>query len=466
MSRAVVLGALLVALTAAASAGDASAYGSAAGGGGSGTAIERVPHGPTVNVRAFLHHGRLAFVSGTTLWVLDGNTAKLRELPTSGGGPTSVQPMFSSDGKWLAYLEQRRNAVTDQQSARLWIAHADGTDAHVVPHVDVFSLFGWSPKSDVLAVATGPIRTKHPCPCYSPTTLRLVSPDGQTRTLARTSWLYGASWSPNGQEIAVAAISYPVSKIVVYPVAGGPGTTWLQLRTRQRLNGMNDVLIEIAGWWRTLGIGFWVFGDGMVHNNDETPLDLIAAPDAKPRVLAQTLSDGTTEVTSATNRGQLAVVADISHGNNGGRVFWDKKQVQLCNPASACRPLIDRGSKVTVDPAWSPNGSTLAFIEAPDYTSAGWRQPFMHRWYAQHELLLYDAATQKIRVKSSAAGASVPAWSADGKALLYVADDALWMLASTTSQPVKIATPLFTQTQWPAYYGQVAWSAQFTWSSR
>jgi hypothetical protein len=32
-----------------------------------------------------------------------------------------------------------------------------------------------------------------------------------------------------------------------------------------------------------------------------------------------------------------------------------------------------------------------------------------------------------------------------------------------SAKPVEIATPLYTQQQWPAYYGQIDWTAQFDW---
>jgi dipeptidyl aminopeptidase/acylaminoacyl peptidase len=87
----------------------------------------------------------------------------------------------------------------------------------------------------------------------------------------------------------------------------------------------------------------------------------------------------------------------------------------------------------------------------------------MRHWYNAHELLLYDAHSERIRAVPEARGATVPAWSPDGKRLLYVADNALWLLPSLSAKPVEIATPLYTQQQWPAYYGQIDWTAQFDW---
>ncbi len=429
--------------------------------GGGRRSVERVPGGPVVNVHAFAGHGRLAFVSGATLWVLDGARGALRRVATPRGYMVPQSPAFSPDGRWLAYVEASPNLVTP---SRLWLAHGDGADARVVPGLANLTLVGWAPHGDVLAVAAGPERTKAPCPCSSPTTIRLVSPDGSSRVLARGSWIDGAAWSPRGVAIAVGIEGRRTATLASYPVAGGKRTVWLQLAARDRLNGMNEILVEPAGWWRGFGIGFWVFGDGMVHNNDATPLDVIGAPGGRPRLLAQTLSDGTTDVLAANGRGTLAVVADVSHGSNGGRVVWDKKQLQVCG-SRACVAPVASSSKVTVDPAWSPDGRTLAFAEAPDFAFPGWPQRFMQRWYAKHVLQLYDLGTRKLQTIRAAKGATVPAWSPDGKSLLYVAGDGLWLLPSLSSAPVEIASPLFTQRRWPAYYGQVAWMSQFAWWS-
>lgn len=321
------------------------AYGIARGTGGGEASIERVPNGPVVNIGAFRDRGQLAFISGSTLWLLDGSTGKLRRLPTPGGF-TPSRPVFSADGKWLAYLENF--ASSTQSYARLWIAHADGSGSHVAGGLKVYGLFGWSPSSDTLAVAAGPERTKQPCPCYSPTTPRVVSPDGSYRTVVRTSWLYGAAWSPDGTKLAVAEDHYPLATIAIYPASGGGGTPWLRMNNRQHLNGMNGVLFQIAGWWPQVGIGFWVFGDGMVHNNDGTPLDVITATGAMPWTVGQTLSDGTTSVVTTNAYGQFVVVVD--HG--GGRAAWQDKQVELCDGSThRCRFLPHAAGDVTVDPA-------------------------------------------------------------------------------------------------------------------
>jgi hypothetical protein len=220
-----------------------------------------------------------------------------------------------------------------------------------------------------------------------------------------------------------------------------------------------DVVRQVVGWWRR-GIGFWRFGNGAVHDNDATRLEVVASPRARPRLLAWTLSDGVTRTVSASGD-RLAIVTD---SKRAGRVYWQDKRVVVCGGGPACAPVRTPPSRVTVDAAWSPDGHVLAFVEAPNLSFPGWPQRLLQRWYAAHRVSLLDAATGRVRSVARTSGATVPVWSADGR-LLYVARDGLWLLPTLSSDPVEIAAPLFPRRTWPAYYGQVAWSAQFAWWS-
>lgn len=449
---------LLAALLAVAALGGI-VYGSIGRGGPGSAGLETSPNGPVVNVRAFAQQGRLAFISRGTLWLLDGQRGVLQRVASPGGEFRPVAPSFSPDGKWLAYLEERR--AGSNALARLWISRSDGSDAHFIGGLGVASFFGWSPSRDVLAVAAGPERTKRPCPCYSPTTLRIVSPDGAARTLARSSWIYGAAWSPDGKSIAVSEVSYPVSKLVVYPAAGGPGTNWFTIDAHQRLNGMNEILFQVEGWWRNLGIGFSVFGDGAIRNLDATPLDVVNAPHTRPRLLGRTLSDGGTDAIAASANGKVALVTD--HG--GGRAAWQDKQIELCGPTS-CQPLPREPGMVAVDPAWSGDGKRLAYAEAPNVPGGPWSQKRIAAWFAAHRIRLFNTSTGRTRSVLKASGATAVNWPANNHSLLYVRSDALWLLPSLTGKPTRIAAPLFPPNNWPQYYAEIAWSGQFAWSTK
>lgn len=430
-------------------------------------AVEHVSSRPAVNLVALAGHGRIAFVSRDRLWAADGTRHSLRPLPAP-PGLHPISPEYSPDGRWLAYLASPvapRDVPDTLPSAgggQVWIAHGDGSGARRVPGISSAALLGWSPTRDVLAVGAGPLSRR--VPFGERTRLLLVSPGGPSRTLLHGSPLQGAVWSPDGRRLAVVSADRAAYTLATYPVKGGAPTTWLSLGPHDRLNGMNAIVFVPAGWWRGLGIGLWIFGDGMVHNNDETPLDVVHGPGVAPRLLAETLSDGTTRVLAGGPAGRLALVADVSHGMGGGRVAWDRKQVQLCTTSAPCRSLVPARSKVTLDPVWSPDGKTLAFVEAPDLTSSGWSQRLLERWYGRHRLRLYDVTTGTLRTVPAAQGATAPAWSASGKSLLYVAGDGLWLLPMLSSKPVEIASPLFDRGAWPAYYGQMAWTAQFAWA--
>jgi dipeptidyl aminopeptidase/acylaminoacyl peptidase len=481
----------------------------ASDGGNAGVVAENAGR-PFVDVKAFGAEGDLAFISRGSLWALDGETGSLRRLPVPRGfSPAS--PTFSRDGRWLAYLVSReRNGGAG--TSELWLARANGSDAHAVRGLVAPALVGWSPSEDVLAVTTD---TQRPI-VYTDgtrgvlqrtTVVQLVTPSGAVQRLValpasapRFSGIENAVWSPNGQEIAVSTFDgVPSGRTIVraYPVDGAAPKTWFSIESRQRVVGVcaqacSGAIADLAGWWPKWGIGFWVFAGGMTHNSDSTPLELLTAPHAAPRLIAQTLSDGTTDVLAAGTGDELAVVASSA---GPGRVYTRGKTVEDCTRRTlSCAPLPGAstwaaadpkarcpsacrqpntpkpgaaGSGVSLDPTWSPDGSLLAYVKAPATIDA----QVPAAWYGAHELFVWNRNTNATRKIADVAGISLPIWSRNGKQLLYVSNDGLW-LAPLNGTPTEIEYPLFPTKQWKAvatnglsYYGQIPWAAQFNWAS-
>ncbi|MFN2184454.1 MAG: protein kinase domain-containing protein [Anaerolineae bacterium] len=106
--------------------------------------------------------GRLIFsegFKGTSDWDLyvmngDGSGHKLWL-----GGPTcDVQPAWSPDGEWVAFIRNTRdtdgNGVTDVEDAGdLWVAQADGSGLRQLTHDQWTITPAWSPDSQWIAVA-------------------------------------------------------------------------------------------------------------------------------------------------------------------------------------------------------------------------------------------------------------------------------------------------------------------------
>jgi hypothetical protein len=473
---------------------------SAVVGGGSGGVVAATATHPYANLRAFKGQGELAFISRGQGWVIDGGRGTLRRLPAP-GGDTPSSPVFSHDGRWLAYV-----AAPSQDSdgpSELWIAHADGTGAHRVRDLAVNRFVGWSPGADLIAVGAGESTR---VPYDSPTAVDLVSPDGRARALLARSGqrpmvisggIWSVVWSPNGRSLAVSTYSPERDagmQILNVPVApGARPTVWLSIRSAQRLTGAlscgrscvaESAIADLAGWWPKWGIAFWVFTSGMTHNSDSTPLAVIARPDAKPRVVAQTLSDGTTDAADAGPGGELALVAS---SNSAGREYTTGKTVEQCSPFSCtapphastwtgrplkCRPCFGApaagpGSAVSLDPAWSPDGTLVAYTKAPAYRAGG--NPTL-AWFQAHQLDVWNARTDTTHRIGAISGSSLPTWSGDGKKLLYVSADGLWLANAVTGKAVEIEHPLYRQSTWKhvadtnlAFYGQIPWSKQFSW---
>ena len=464
-------------------------------GGRSTGAYSQTATTPFVDARSFDGHGELAFISRGTLWALDGSSLRRVRLPR---GLTPAQPALSPDGRWLAFLATYPNRETSQ----LWLASADGTGAHEVRGA-VDELVGWSPSTDTLAVTSDP-QNRHPF-FGAPTTLAVIRPDGEVRRLLVFPISYrgsieSATWSPDGRQIGVSLVNFSGrSKTIIrsYPVNGAPPRTWLTLADNEPIPGYcgrcHSPIANLAGWYAGWGIAFWSFAGGMDHNNDSTPLDVVAAPGARPRFLAKTLSDGATDAVAGGLTGDLALVASA---NDAGREYGQGKVVERCaratrrcslipgasiwtGPPQRCVPHLpcdiphpavgQPGSGVSLDPAWSPDGALLAYVKAPFALSEGNPPP---PWYAAHRLYLSGPRTGATRELATVAGVSQPAWSRDGRSLLYVSGDGLWLVPAAGGGATEIEHPLFTGPQLNGdgtmdvnYYGQINWAGQFSWHS-
>lgn len=472
------------------------------GGGSSGVVTETATH-PYANLRAFKGQGELAFISRGQAWALDGDRGTLRRLPVPSGF-TASSPVFSHDGRWLAYLTARTRNLDGL--SELWIAHADGRGAHQVKGVSVTEFVGWSPSVDLVAVNAGESKQ---VPIGSPTALDLVSPAGGVRTVFTRSSssrmkpgaIRSTVWAPDGKSLAVSTYSpEPGSgtQILDIPVAAGAQPiVWYSILNSEKLTGTlscgshcgdNYAIAQLAGWWPKWGIAFWVFSSGAIRNLDSTPLAVIARAGAQPRLVSRTLSDGTTDATDAALGGELALVAST---NSSGREYVFGKTVQRCSPESfVCKPLPDAstwigtplkckpcfgapatgpGSAVSLDPAWSPNGTLLAYVKAPAYRAAA--DPDL-QWFRAHQLYVWNSQSNTTSRVSSISGSSLPTWSRSGRSLLYVSNDGLWLTDLATGKSVEIEHPLYRESVWNkvrpsrlSFYGQIPWGQQFSWHS-
>jgi hypothetical protein len=463
---------------------------------------------PYVNAKAFRRLGTLAFISRSRLWVLDGSAQSVKEVDVP-GSLTPTSPTLSPDGKWLAFLTSTGSSDSTGIE-NLWIASGSGADAHEARDLLVNSSFGWSPTTDVLGVVTDatPVTSEGHVAFPHPTAVELVAPDGTARQLLRlpssdtapAPSIEDAVWSPTGHAVAVSTLAFAdVGHTVVrsYPVDGGVPTTWFSISNTAQLPGTctgcggHDTIADLAGWWSNWGISFWVYSSGAIRNPDNTPLELLTSPGSTPRIIGETLSDGITDSIAASANGSLAIVSSTA-----GRSYGQGKDVEICaRDTLTCSPIPQAsvwngpddlscplphcplgpspgssGSGVSLDPQWSPTGTTLAYVKSPDWITPGW--PALS-WYGTHELFLWNAKTNTSTQIAAVSGVSVPTWSKDGENLLYVANDALWLSSASGSSPVEIESPLFPEQDWRtvatsdtfSYYGQIAWTGQFSWWS-
>ncbi len=380
--------------------------------------IAPVP-GPTTTTPAgpFTGLGRLAVTTAQGITVVDGGRT------TTIGGPGASAPAWSADGRTLAYLDG---------SGRLTVAGPSGRGPVVLLAAPASS-FAWAPAGQDLAVAP------------RAGGLLVVTPAGRVTTLVPgDSFVTSFRWSPDGRSIAYAE-AFP-------PQTAGPATRTDRLYVRATAAAAptlgpysppsGDGII-IGDWWPD-GRGLYLWPDPYHSSSIAADgLDLLSVP-----------LDGTAPVSLGTTLATPRALAFSPDGSEvvvmtGGVRFIDQgKALERCAVGSArCTPVGQPAGVVSIAPAWSPDGRSVAFVRG-----AAMEDPEPSAWLPTTRLAVLDAATGVVRtVAPSLAGVGDPAFAAGATHLVFQHGTGIWLLDLATGaaqQLVGGVAPLVTQ--WPA----------------
>jgi Tol biopolymer transport system component len=355
--------------------------------------------------------GRVAWVDGKALVTASASQPRRRVMAR---GPVT-NPKWSPNGRWLAYT----------RSDGLHVVSAAGKQVQLIL---TKSDYEWSPQGNSIAWTDGKLRVT------DVTT-------GNESTIATKSYVSGFGWSPDGRQLAVASLDpgEPTLGFDVVDAASGTRRTVPFVAAEYQASRFNPLFI--AGWepdGKAALVWVDLMGSGSIAQ-DGLDLWLVPLDGSAPHNLGQTLvkrqwiqwsPDGT----------QLAIVRSNWRGANDG-----PRAVTICATSGECAP-ISEPDVATADPAWSPDGRELAFVRKP----AKQAMPEVHGnrvdWrslYAARQLWISNADGSDARELAGAgSGVASPRWSADGKHILFVRDDALRAFDLTKPRAVRVVAPI------------------------
>ena len=218
--------------------------------------------------------------------------------------------------------------------------------------------------------------------------------------------------------------------------AGGTPKTWITT---------DGNTYYLAGWATGFGLLVWYDegNGGPSVENYGLPLGSLAQPGDKLTVLATApLFQPPALATGPSS--ELAVVASGGPTGRwrGEKFVWFGKTVETCSPTSEdCSAVDDQPSLVTLNPAISPVNGSLAFVEAPQSTEGivpySEVQPRRRSAIGMPPIRCGSCRRGSATPTeiNGADGASDPLWSRSGMGLLFVKNQAVWLMDNTGPSP-------------------------------
>ncbi|MGQ9677490.1 MAG: zf-HC2 domain-containing protein, partial [Chloroflexota bacterium] len=386
--------------------------------------------------------GRIAFTREGDIWVKELPEGEARRITQDGANDT---PLWSPSGEWLAF----------RKGKQAWVARASGADAHQVQGDDV-GQYSWSPTSDRLAYVT----TEG---------LFVVDADGSDRReLAKSTG--GFAWSPDGQWLAFEKAEQVGQQP---PTAQG---LW-----RMRVDGteaqpvyLNPDPVEsqsrLAGW--SPDGQYLLYWSGMLQSSsmaaDGLPLMRVPVSGGTPVEIAGAMLVYSDYLDWSPDGRRLAFV------DGGGRMSWDNKRIAVADTTGEQRVLSEQG-RADLFPAWSPDGSLIAYTSGPAAPGVGGGDPAKQAMAQRHIWVIApDGSGKRELTDDPAYRDERPRWSKDGAFILFarIKDEQVqvWTMRADGSERRLVAddlsvaaTGMASPSIWFGYYGNIGWRQLYDW---
>lgn len=376
--------------------------------------------------------GRVAYIRQGDLWVRDLPAGPARRLTTDG---RNGEPQWSPSGQWIKV----------RKDGEFWLIRADGAAAHSLLPGRGVTAAAWAPAADRIAYsdARGRIGVVRP-DGFGDKVVFAPGPDERAGSPA---------WSPDGRWIAFGLDRGPppgrkVHGIWRVPAAGGRA---------EELYALHEVppCLGLVGWTPDgQAVLFRLFP--MCSNSiaaDGLPLLMQPVASGEPHTLVDHMLVHRGFLVAAPT-GQLAAVA------GGGRQTWTQKRILVVHPATRQSTFVSPAEMAAISPAWSPDGTHLAYIAMSDIGPVGGgesaRQGLMKRrvWIAQP-----DGSGRRQLTADPGYRDEAPRWTADGGHILFVRFNAegqasLWLVGVRDAQP-EVVAQVGTVKDW--WFGPAEW---------